>query len=141
MGQLMVHFMVHFIPAPEFAQAQQMGTVTSSSVTEASGLCASRAHPNVLYTHNDSGHDNEIYAIDATSGHRLATIAITGAHSRDWEDIACGPCTDLIGHCIYIGDTGGNTGNNAANVIYRVREPGQLHKQMDIQLDSFLKFK
>ena len=49
-------------------------------VTEASGICASRTHNNVLYTHNDSGdYSHRIYAINATSGEC----------GRSFEDMCC----------------------------------------------------
>ncbi|XP_052772653.1 uncharacterized protein LOC128211678 [Mya arenaria] len=120
------------------------GHVTSHSITEASGLCASRQHHNVLYTHNDSGDTNRIFAISATTGQRLMTIYVDGASAHDWEDIACGPCTGGSGHCIYIADTGGNAGGDS-NTIYRVHEPTQdLNNgnggEMHTHVDSVLKF-
>ena len=75
----------------------------------------------------------------ATSGARLATIYINGAHSQDWEDIACGPCTGGSGHCVYIGDTGGNAGGDA-NTIYRIREPSSIHDQ-SVNVDGSLEFR
>ncbi|XP_062585509.1 uncharacterized protein LOC134247184 [Saccostrea cucullata] len=126
------------IKAAQFESGHHVGTVTSHSITEASGICASRTHHDVLYTHNDSGGTHRIFAISATSGHRLATIYINGAHSQDWEDIACGPCPGGSGHCIYISDTGGNAGYDA-NTIYRIREPSSIHDQ-SVNLDGTLEF-
>jgi hypothetical protein len=123
-----------------FKQARFVGKVTSSVITEVSGLAASRRHNDVLYTHNDSGGKSRIFAIDATSGQRRATITISGAESVDWEDIAAGPCPGGQGHCIYIGDIGGNSGRRA-DTIYRVQEPDELQDEMTIALDSFLKFR
>jgi len=118
-------------------QEENKGHINSGSINEASGICASRTHPNVLYTHNDSGGKNRIFAI-STTGQLLATIYINGATAHDWEDIACGPCPGGSGNCIYIADTGGNAGGDA-NTIYRIREPGSIHDQT-VQLDSKLKF-
>ncbi|KAL4231294.1 hypothetical protein ACF0H5_008874 [Mactra antiquata] len=129
---------VHVHAAPNFANAQQVATVTSHSINEASGICASRTHKDVLYTHNDSGDGHRIFAISATSGARLATIQVNGAGAQDWEDIACGPCAGGSGHCIYIADTGGNAGGDA-NTIYRIREPSSLH-DTGVNLDGTLKF-
>lgn len=80
------------------------GTVTSSHIIEASGLAASRKHPGFLYTHNDHGDGPNIYVISASSGHREATITLSGVTSNDWEDIALGPCNAGSSEfCIYIG--------------------------------------
>ncbi|XP_053406428.1 uncharacterized protein LOC128559230 [Mercenaria mercenaria] len=124
---------------PHFADGNRVTTVTSHSINEASGLCASRIHKDVLYTHNDSGDTHRIFAFSTTTGHRIGTIIIDGAHAQDWEDIACGPCPGGSGHCIYIADTGGNAGGDA-NTIYRIREPSQIHNEMHVQLDSTLQF-
>jgi len=77
----------------------------------------------------------------STNGHLKKTIYVDGAHAQDWEDIACGPCAGGQGHCIYIGDLGGNAGGDA-NTIYRIREPseslsggGDLHVQLDGKLE------
>jgi len=46
-----------------FENAVRVATVNSHYIHEASGLCASRAHSDILYTHNDSGDTHRIYAI------------------------------------------------------------------------------
>lgn len=125
--------------APHFHHGHVVGTITSHSIPEASGLAASRTHGNVLYTHNDSGGQPRIFALDKNSGRRLATLTIEGAHSHDWEDISVGPCPDG-GNCVYIADTGGNAGNYEANVIYRIREPSGIYDRT-IHVDSVLHFR
>ncbi|KAL4231295.1 hypothetical protein ACF0H5_008875 [Mactra antiquata] len=122
-----------------FDSPQAVAKVTSHYVTEASGICASRRHADVLYTHNDSGDKARIYAINAVNGLLLAVISIKGIVSKDWEDIACGPCTNnYTDFCIYIADTGGNAGGNAYT-IFRIKEPAIVNDQT-VELDSFLKF-
>lgn len=116
-----------------------IGHVTTHEVEEASGLAASRLHPGVLYTVNDSGGKKHVMALDANTGKRLATFIISGAVNFDWEDIACGPCGGGTGHCIYIADTGDKRLLGAANRIYRVREPASMTDQHLI-LESTLKF-
>lgn len=81
----------------------------------------------MIYTHNDSGGKNRIFAIDKHSGNRLAILTLDGAEAHDWEDIACGPCPDG-GHCVYVGDLGGNAGGERNN-IYKFREPSAIHDQ------------
>ena len=131
-----------YILAPHFEDGKPISTLDTNNVREASGLCASRIHPNILYTHNDSGdHTHSIYAIDVTSGHEVAKITINHAVNKDWEDIACGPCGGNHGdYCIYIADTGGNV-HDAANIIYRIKEPEHLQSQITVDLDSTLKFR
>src|SRR6266566_1484018 len=67
------------------------GTLHSPRVKESSGIAASRAHPGVLWTHNDSGDDAYVYATDLAGADR-GVVRIRGARAVDWEDIALGPC-------------------------------------------------
>lgn len=78
------------LTAPHFDHGTTIGHVNSHTVREESGLCASRRHTNILYTHNDSGDSARFYALDATTAHIKATLNVVGATSHDWEDIACG---------------------------------------------------
>jgi hypothetical protein len=87
---------------------------------ESSGVAASRRHAGVLWTHNDSGGEPAVYAVDAT-GRLLGATRIEGATNRDWEDIALGPCAS--GECLYIADTGDNARSRNDAAIYRVPEP------------------
>ena len=54
------------------------GTVSSTSVTEASGIAASRANPGVWWINNDSGDSARVFAVSAT-GTLLATVEVGGA--------------------------------------------------------------
>ncbi|MEO0332433.1 MAG: hypothetical protein AAF223_12225, partial [Bacteroidota bacterium] len=73
-----------------FSKPIDQGEVKYSAISEASGIVASRNNPGILWTHNDSGHEPKIYAID-TSGEIAGEWVIAGATNRDWEDIAIGP--------------------------------------------------
>ncbi|KAL4231933.1 hypothetical protein ACF0H5_009509 [Mactra antiquata] len=129
--------------SPSFEDARVISTISSSSdVREASGICASRLHSNILYTHNDSGdHSHSIYAVDVTSGKQVSKITINNAVNHDWEDIACGPCPGGHGdYCIYVADTGGNV-HAADNTIYRIKEPKTLQSHITVDIDSTLKFR
>lgn len=92
-----------------------------ADVAESSGLAASRRHPGVFWTHNDSGDGAVLFAIDST-GALLGRVRVTGAENHDWEDLALGPCNDG-GDCLYIADTGDNQGTREEISIYRVPEP------------------
>lgn len=89
-------------------------------VAETSGLAASRAHPGILWTHNDSGGDPELIAVDS-AGSRRGVVRVTGADAVDWEDIAVGGCAG--GDCLYVGDIGDNDGDRAQIDVYRFMEP------------------
>src|SRR4051794_4913940 len=49
--------------APTFSTGVTTGNLANALITEASGIVASRMNPNVLWTHNDSGHNPEIFPI------------------------------------------------------------------------------
>lgn len=97
----------------------QRPTRIAADVVETSGAGASRAHPGVLWTHNDSK-DAGVYAFQP-AGALLGRTAVRGAENRDWEDLAVGPCEG--GDCLFIADTGDNERKRDDAAIYRVREP------------------
>jgi len=90
------------------------------SLRESSGLARSSGSDAVLWTHNDSGGDASLAAIDL-SGRTLGVVTIAGARNRDWEDLASGPCPE--GTCLFIGDIGDNLNERDPVTIYRVPEP------------------
>ncbi|NNE65230.1 MAG: hypothetical protein HKN33_01585 [Pyrinomonadaceae bacterium] len=98
-----------------------VGTISSSLIRESSGLVHSRCQENVLWTHNDSGDKNRIFAVD-TKGKLIGTWHVTGARNRDWEDMST--FKDENGKCfLFVGDTG-NNGRLRSNVtIYKLEEP------------------
>lgn len=73
-------------------------------IREASGVAFSRTLQGVLWTHNDSGNEPALFAIDGRAG-AVGTLAVP-AEIRDWEDMALGPCPQ--GSCVYMADTGDN---------------------------------
>lgn len=92
------------------------------SIHEASGLCKSRRHHGVFWTHSDSGNPPLLFAITRT-GRLLATYRINGAVNLDWESIE----TDDDGH-LYLCDVGNNLpgGPLKTRWIDIVREPNPL---------------
>src|SRR5439155_9691664 len=60
------------------------GTLHSPRVKESSGIAASRAHPGVLWTHNDSRDDAYVYATDLAGADR-GVVRIRGARAVDWR--------------------------------------------------------
>jgi hypothetical protein len=104
-------------------EARQTGVMSERSLDESSGIAASRAHPGVLWTIEDSGNPAELHAID-TTGAVLGSWRVQGARNRDWEAVSLGPCGERT--CIYIADTGDNAERLASVVLYRVVEPARL---------------
>ncbi|MEU4208449.1 hypothetical protein AB0F13_00360 [Streptomyces sp. NPDC026206] len=97
-------------------------TIADPRVKESSGLAASRAHPGVYWTHNDSGDGPYAYAVDSRTGRTLARVTLEGVQARDVEAISVGPDGD-----VYLGDIGDNLGGTWPEVrIYRFHEPREL---------------
>ena len=101
---------------------KEFGPVHAPQITEASGLAASRINDGILWTHNDSGDRNRIFAIDKT-GTLRAVFYLAGIRNRDWEDIAVGPGPIEGRSYLYIGDIGDNRARYEWKHIYRVPEP------------------
>lgn len=94
-------------------------------VTESSGVAASRTHPGVLWTHNDSGDGPYLYAFDLEGTHR-GTFRVNGAQAVDWEDLALGRCPEGATPCLYVADTGDNLERRDRVTIWIVPEPQTL---------------
>lgn len=106
---------------PHYGPPTVTGNIKSEDITESSGLAASRCQSNVLWTHNDSGDDAFIFAINAT-GDNLGTWKVPNAQNIDWEDIAT--YKDKSGKCfIYIGEIGDNKAKRQEHAVYRISEP------------------
>lgn len=98
----------------------QPSTPLPEQLNETSGVAASRAHPGVLWTHNDSGGDPVVYAIGYDGG-LIGAVTVPGSRNRDWEDVALGPCP--AGECLYIADIGDNSAGRDQVTVYRIPEP------------------
>jgi hypothetical protein len=101
-------------------EPRRTGVFRDPSVSESSGVAASRRQPGILWTLNDSGDGPWIYATD-TLGRDHGAFEVTEASNRDWEAIASGPCGPR--DCLYIADTGNNERDRRSATIYRVPEP------------------
>ncbi|GAB2935835.1 WD40 repeat domain-containing protein [Streptomyces heilongjiangensis] len=114
------------VPAVPAAADDGTFTVEDPRITESSGLAASRQHPGVYWTHNDSDDGAFLYAVDSRTGKTVATVTMTGVGTpRDVEAVSIGP----DGH-LYVGDIGDNLGGTWQYVwIYELPEPEQLKDQ------------
>lgn len=88
-------------------------------VPEASGLAVSRRREGLIWTHNDSGNDPVLFAIDA-AGKVQGRVRLP-ISARDWEDISAAPCP--AGDCLYIADIGDNDLVRKTVRLFRVPEP------------------
>ncbi|MFJ8882855.1 WD40 repeat domain-containing protein [Streptomyces sp. NPDC102402] len=104
-------------------QADRTFTIEDSRITESSGLAASRIHPGIYWTHNDSEDGPYVYAVDSRTGKTVATVTMEGVgEPRDVEAISLGPDGNL-----YVGDIGDNLDGSWDHVwIYRFPEPKRL---------------
>ena len=102
-------------------------------IDEASGLTSSRWSDDRIWAHNDSGDSARLFALDR-SGKLLATVMLEGAKSKDWEDIARGPCgpNDAARSCLYVADMGDNKAKRDEVRFYRFAEPERLTAVMTI---------
>ena len=108
-----------------------LGILDKDKIDEASGLVSSQTHPFLLYTHNDSGGDPDIYMID-TMGRYQGKIHLQGTTNKDWEDIAVGPGKDGELPYIYVGDIGDNKAKRDKVQVYRFPEPAQLQEEITV---------
>jgi len=104
-----------------FESWTQTGTVQDPSLTEISGVVASRRNSGVLWVHNDSG-SAQVSALNE-AGVLLGTYSISGATIFDWEDIAI--ATDPVDgyDYLFIGDIGDNAEVRTSIKVFKVREP------------------
>lgn len=100
----------------------QIGELGADQLVETSGIVASRAHPSVIWAHNDSGGEAIIYAL-ATDGALLSSHRIDDAFPLDLEDIAIGPGPDPSIDYLYVADIGDNLHFRPDVLVYRIPEP------------------
>jgi hypothetical protein len=99
---------------------QNWGTVGSDELVEASGLVASRAHPGVLWSHNDGGGDPGVFAV-GTDGFDIGFHPLAADGVTDVEDIALGRDGDI--DVLYLADIGDNDAERDSVRVYRFPEP------------------
>jgi hypothetical protein len=95
--------------------------VRDGRLPESSGLAASLRHPGVLWTHNDSGHPAQLFAIGA-DGRTVATVRVAGAPATDWEAVAAYRGSDGRA-MIAVADIGDNAAARASVSIVVLAEP------------------
>jgi hypothetical protein len=108
-------------PAASYGEATQIGTITSQSLAEISGMTPSRTARGLWWVHNDSGDKARIYLIDER-GKLHGRFIVTGARNRDWEDMA-GYLDNNKRPMLYLADFGDNSRKRDDLIIYRIKEP------------------
>ncbi len=106
------------IPITEFIIEPRVITSLPNIVYESSGIHVTG--PNVIWTHNDSGHTNQLFQID-TTGNLVRILTVVNATNVDWEDLA----VDNQGR-VYINDAGNNANDRKDLVIYRIPDPDSI---------------
>ena len=102
------------------ASQVQVAEVANDQITESSGLAASRANLGVLWTHNDSGDQPRLFALNQ-QGADLGIFHIPGIEAVDWEDLAS--VTVDGQHALLVADTGNNQRKRKILTLYLVAEP------------------
>jgi hypothetical protein len=111
---------------PETERVTDSRTIADETLSEISGLVASRSQPGILWVHNDSGDGAVVYAIDF-DGQLLARVQLLRSDGSkidavDCEDIALGPGPS-DGDFLFLADIGDNAGSRETIRIYRFSEP------------------
>jgi hypothetical protein len=107
-------------PRITYGPGRELAKLACREINESSGLAAGRANRGVFWTHNDSGSAPKLFAFGA-KGEHVATLKVTGARARDWEDMA----SFSLGrrHFLLIGDVGDNNAARNSCCLYIVPEP------------------
>lgn len=110
--------------AQDFQQGQEAESfvrdISSPSIVESSGLAVSHREPDIFWTHNDSGGEPTLFAIDR-HGAVTGSVTLQGATAIDWEDIASfeeGGKARLV-----VGDVGDNDAKRSSVALYFLDEP------------------
>jgi len=98
-----------------------LGHLGDPRLVEVSGVVPSPTTPDLLWVHNDSGDDAAIYAIHR-DGRPRGRVRVP-VPLDDLEDIAVASCPDRSGPCLYLADTGNNSGDRSDAAIVVVVEP------------------
>ena len=85
---------------------------------ETSGLAVGIRDPSRIWSHNDSGHEPQLFALDH-AGVLHATVEVDH-RNRDWEDMDRARCGE--GSCLYLADTGDNLERHDQVALYRFPE-------------------
>jgi len=108
------------LPRAPYGDAVFAGWAGSPVLSEASGLAASLRRSDLLWSHNDSGQRQRLYAL-ATDGSERGRVWVDDVDPLDWEDLAA--FTWRGTPYLLIADTGDNWSWRASVELLVVEEP------------------
>lgn len=94
--------------------------IDNETISESSGLARSHRTDDLLWTHNDSGGNAEVYALD-TRGHYLGSLKVFPAINIDWEDMVS--FIENGKPRLLLADIGDNSAIRPVLTLYIVDEP------------------
>ncbi|MGB5420775.1 MAG: hypothetical protein WBN03_01355 [Desulfobacterales bacterium] len=97
-----------------------LGNLSDHSISEASGIVASRRRADILWVINDSGNEPLIYAV-GLDGSDYGHVPIRNARNQDWEDLAAFVYNRTA--FLLIADCGDNENRRKSCVLYIAEEP------------------
>lgn len=107
-------------PAPDYAGPVAAAQLAEPRNEETSGLAVSHRTPGLLWTHNDSGGEPVLFALNADGSSR-GRIRVEGVANYDWEEMAS---FELDGKAwLLAADLGDNFGRRPACVLHLIAEP------------------
>ena len=109
------------IGCTQYAPVTQVAQLQTTKITEASGLAQSAFQERILWTHNDSGNEAKLYALQ-DDGVLLGELQIP-VDMNDFEDLDQAPCPHLPRPCLWVGDFGDNQKEREWISIYAIAEP------------------
>lgn len=95
-------------------------TIQDPRIDESSGLARSGYLPRRLWTHNDSGGGDTLYAL-GKRGNTARTYQVPGVSHWDWEGMARAKRNGIS--YLFVGDIGDNSRKRDSISVTRVREP------------------
>ncbi len=107
---------------PKQPEREVLGTINDKRLTEISGLAVSSQNEGIIWVHNDSGNESEIYAVNK-NGQVISVLRLKDKENYDWEDIAIGYGPEEGQEYIYISNTGDNFQSRKNYSIIRLKEP------------------
>lgn len=107
-------------PAPNYAGPVVAAQLAEPQNEETSGLAVSHRTPGLFWTHNDSGGEPVLFALNA-DGSRRGQIRVEGVTNYDWEEMAS---FELDGQAwLLAADIGDNFARRPGCVLHLIAEP------------------
>lgn len=118
---LLLAVAVHAVElASEYSGPIEAGRMAEPRNLEQSGLAVSRRTPGLLWTHNDSGGEPTLFALNL-DGSLRGSIQLTGVTNRDWEEVAA---FELDGKAwLMAAEIGDNFAKHAQSMLHVIAEP------------------